>query len=501
MEIHHSNARPGRQFFVIPAILVMAVFLLCASAQASVIPIDVTVGKSAIHSIPDEKPDAKKYKTVIISDPEIADAAIVNPKALRIRGKKAGSTDMIIYYNDGTKDSFDLNVNTDTGALEERIKEIAPGDPVQFRALKNTIIVSGTVSSQERFDRIHSLLLSIGKTYKTTKTVSYLQGGQTLVNDTLTSEGGGEDTNIRFVNMIEVSEIPQVLLQITVASIDRTALKDLGINWSEIAKGIAIFSTVGSPLPIGKITDIAAGGSGAPSSEQQFSNNPNLGIIDTHNGTSYMIRALSNKGLAKVLAEPNLIVKSGEEGKFVAGGEYPVPIVNSATVGNTSAITVEYREFGVKLHFKPFVKENGVIKLMLDPAEVSALDFANAVTLSGFVIPALKKDTVTTSVDLREGESFVIAGLLRDDWTKSLQKFPLLGDIPILGAFFREQHMEKTERELVFLVSPKLIKPMVAGSKTELPGVDEPTAAQNDDMRWFPTGPTPRSLDPEKVGK
>jgi pilus assembly protein CpaC len=476
----------------------MAVFFFCASAQAAVIPIDVTVGKSAIHSVTNPE---LKYKTVIISDPEIADAAIVNPKALRIRGKKAGSTDMIIYYNDGTKDTFDLNVNADTGALEERIKEIAPGDAVQFRAMKNTIIVMGTVSSQERYDRIYSLLLSIGKTYKTTKTVSYLQGGQTLTTEGTTTEGGGEDSKIYFVDMIEVIDIPQVLLQITVASIDRTALKDLGINWSQISKGVALFSTVGSALPFDTLTNIGAGSGGALGGDQTFQNNPNFSVVDTQNGTSYMIRALSNKGLAKVLAEPNLIVKSGEEGNFLAGGEFPIPIVTSATSGTTAAVTVEYKKFGVQLHFKPIVKETGVIQLKLDPAEVSSLDFANAVRLSGFLIPALKTDTVTTSVDLREGESFVIAGLLRDDWSKNLSKFPILGDIPILGAFFREQHMEKTERELVFLVTPKLIRPMVAGSKTELPGVDEPSAAQKEDQKWFPLMPTGRTLDAEKIGK
>jgi pilus assembly protein CpaC len=475
----------------------MAVLLFCASAQAAVIPIDVTVGKSAIHSVTNPE---LKYKTVIISDPEIADAAIVNPMSLRIRGKKAGSTDMIIYYNDGTKDTFDLNVNADTGALEERIKEIAPGDPIQFRALKNTVIVMGTVSSQERYDRIDNVLLSIGRTMKTTRTTSYLQGGQTLVSENTSSIGGGGEGGIMFVNMLEIVDVPQVLLQITVASIDRKALKDLGINWSQISKGVAIFSTVGSALPIDTITNLMPD-AGTLSSEQTFQNNPNFSVVDTQNGTSYMIRALSNKGLAKVLAEPNLIVKSGEEGKFVAGGEFPVPIVSSATSGTNSAITVEYREFGVKLNFRPIVKETGIIQLKLDPAEVSALDFANAVTLSGFVIPALKKDTVNTSVDLREGESFVIAGLLRDDWSKNLSKFPLLGDIPILGAFFRQQHMEKTERELVFLVTPKLVKPMAVGSKTELPGVDEPSAAQSEEQKWIPLMPTDRTLDAEKVGK
>lgn len=498
MKIRLSNARPGRQSFVIPAILVAVVFLLCASAQATVIPIDVTAGKSAIHTITDPE---QKYKTVIISDPDIADAAIVNPKALRIRGKKAGSTDMIIYYNDGTKDTFDLNVNADTGALEDRIKEVAPGDPIQFRALKNTIIVMGTVSTQERYNRIYSLLLTIGKTYKTTKTTSYLQGGQTLVTDTMTTEGGGEDSKINFVDMIEIAEIPQVLLQITVASVDRKALKDLGINWSEVAKGIAVFSTVGSALPFNKITDLVPSGAAPLTGIQTFSNNANFSVIDTHNGTAYMIRALSSKGLAKVLAEPNLIVKSGEVGEFLAGGEFPIPLVTGASAGTVAAVTVEYKKFGVMLDFKPTVKETGVIQLKLDPIEVSALDPANSVTLNGFVIPGLKTDTVRTSVDLREGESFVIAGLIREDWGKNLQKFPILGDIPILGAFFREQHMEKTERELVFLVTPKLIKPMLVGSKTELPGANEPSAAQTDDMRWFPMGPTSRTLDPEKIGK
>ena len=286
------------------------------------------------------------------------------------------------------------------------------------------------------------------------------------------------------------------MLHIIVASIDRTALRDLGVNWSELAKGIHLFSSVGSALPISKILDLNPG-IHTTGSEQIFQNNPNFGVVDWQNGTAYMIRALSNKGLAKLLAEPDLVVNSGETGVFKAGGASPI-LENSAS-GTNNSISVVYQDFGVILNFKPTVTESGLIRLKLDPAEVSSLDFANAVTISGFNIPALKKDSVSTSVDLREGESFVVAGLLKEDWTKSLQKFPILGDIPILGMFFRQQHMEKDDRELVFLVTPKLVKPLAPGTKTDLPGMNEPNAAQENDLKWIPSLPTARSLDAETL--
>jgi pilus assembly protein CpaC len=131
--------------------------------------------------------------------------------------------------------------------------------------------------------------------------------------------------------------------------------------------------------------------------------------------------------------------------------------------------------------------------------EVSSLDYANAITLSGFRIPAIKKDSVSTSVDLRDGETFVIAGLINEEWSKNLDKLPLLGDIPILGAFFRDQRLNKTERELVFLVTPKIMKPMKQGERVELPGSAEPTERQIDDLRWMPLLPSSHSLDPEQL--
>ncbi len=471
--------------------MVMAILLASGTAAASkAIDYEVTVGKSAIITL--SNPVAR----VSVTAPNIADVVAISPTEVQINGISIGSTSLIIWDKSGKKTFFDVNVVGDNTQLLERIHQIAPGDKVDVSVMKDMIIITGTVSSYERQYKIKH----IADEYKALKDAKY-----------------------QIINLVEVAEMPQVLLQVTVASIDRSATKNLGINWSQVGQYGMIFSTVGSAAPISKITDLISGSS-SPSTTQSFGNNPNFGVIDAHNGTAYMLKALSKKGLAKILAEPNLIVKSGETGTFLAGGSIPIPLITTSTAGSNTGITVEYKEFGVRMNFSPVVKENGVIVLGMgknagiskieqsfggtmsssqasnsdEPGiEVSSLDPANGVIISGFNIPALKVDSVRTSVDLREGESFVIAGLIRNDWSKDLQKFPILGDIPILGAFFREQTMSKDERELVFLVTPKLIKPMAPGQKTDIPGMSEPNAGQEEDLRWIPLMPTSRSNDSE----
>ncbi len=499
MKNGHSNARPGSLSFVIPAILIMVAFLLCTSAQAAVVPIDISVGKSAIHTITGAD---TKYKTVIISDPAIADAVIVNPKALRIRGKKAGSTDMIIYYNDGKKDTFDLNVNVDISLVELRIKELAPNDNIQVQGLKNVVIVKGTVSSKEKYDHINDLLKSIG-TNITSKELVYLQGG--IVKE-VDNTGSADDTGIKVINMLEVIDVPQVLLQISIASVDRKAVRDLGINWAYASeKAIGVFSGVGGATSgaavISSALALTSNGSTSPVTS---TGGPQLGVLDVRNNTAYLLKALASKGLAKMLAEPNLIVKSGEQGRFKAGGSFPYPTVQSISGGtgtSSSAISVTFQDFGVIMDFKPVVRDSGIIQLNLVHGEVSSLDFANGVSIGGTQVPLIISDTLNTSVDLRDGEAFVVAGLMQDDWAKKLDKLPILGDIPILGAFFRDQHMQKEERELVFFITPKIVKATAPGAKTELPGANEPSAAQKEDQKWIPLMPNERSIDPEKVGR
>jgi pilus assembly protein CpaC len=485
-----SGRKAGRVPLMVLALAIISYIMAAAGvAEAKSVPINLTVGKATVISVP------VSVKTVSVADPTVADVVAVSPKELEINGKKLGSTSMIVWDMDGNKTFFDLNVSVDLSILKTKIGEIAPGDDVHFQMINNdTLIVTGTVATDYRLQKVRNLLLGFGKDI-TERDLYILQGG---VTKEVRSGGTGPDTGFKFVMLLEVAGAPQVMLQITVASIDRKASSELGINWSYASKNLTVDSAVSSVT--GGLTSIGPLLKGTASSglTTQNINGATFSVVDWQNGAQYLLQALANKGLAKVLATPNLVVRSGESGTFLAGGEVPVPIVTSIGASATPTISVEYKEFGVRLNFKPVVTESGLIRLTIDPAEVSSIS-NNQASINGVSLPIFNTDRISTSVDLREGQSFVIAGLLNSTWTKDLSKLPVLGDIPILGAFFRTQTMDKKDTELMFFVTPKLIKPMAAGEKVELPGANEPNKQQKEDLRWMPLMPTGRSLDLEKV--
>lgn len=486
----HKAVVKGRPALYI--VLALAAYLAMSSGAAfaaNSIKTEVVVGKSAVMSLPDS------VSRVSIADPVVADVVVISPREIQINGKKIGSTSLIVWDKAGTKTFFDLDVVLDTKALKEQIAAIAPGDDIHYKFINpETLVLTGTVATEERKTKIRNMLLGFGQDITETE-LYILQGG--IAKEV--RSGGGTEKGFKFVLLLEVSDPLQVLLQITVASIDRNATRDLGINWSVVTDNVTVDTAVSSVT--GGLTSITGLISGAPGAALSTTGikGATFGVVHWPSGSQYLLKALASKGLAKVLAEPNLIVKSGEKGKFLAGGEVPIPIVSSITGGGGgNTVTVEYKTFGVTLNFEPLVTEAGLIKLKIDPAEVSTIAGVN-VLVEGFELPTFATSRVSTSVDLREGESFVIAGLINSEWSKNLTKMPILGDLPIVGAFFRSQGMEKTERELVFVVSPKLIKPMPAGDRVQLPGSNEPTAQQLDDLRWIPMLPTYRSVDPEQL--
>jgi pilus assembly protein CpaC len=516
-------------FFILTT--AVSVLAIPRASLAAGTPTEVRVGESIILTLPYR---VKRFSVTVQETDENApsDKKITNDKRepkgpalvqvisadetqteMKIDGQYVGKSTLIVWDKDGKKAFFDITVVLDTSELMDRITEVAPGDKVQVRVLKNSVIVSGSVSNEERKARIDSILKSFGRDVKSRDLV-YLEGGVVKEVD---NTGSADDKGIKYVNLLEVTDTPQVQMQIVVASIDRTATRELGINWAYAGRSLTIDSAVSSVSPgLSNISNLLSGTKSGGLATDGI-NGANLGIIHSPSGTQYLLRALASKGLAKVLAEPNLIVRSGEIGRFLAGGEFPIPVVQSANIGggtgNQTSITVIFKEFGVKLNLTPVIKENGNIEIRMcgkpkagdiyseDEAGiiVSSLDFANAVELSGFKIPALKKDYVNTNVELKENESFVVAGLINEEWTKNLDKIPFLGDIPILGAFFRDQKLQKTERELVFFITPKLMRPMMAGEKPQFPGVAEPTREQNEDLSFVPKMPTERSNDPEKL--
>lgn len=286
------------------------------------------------------------------------------------------------------------------------------------------------------------------------------------------------DINVVPLNHNENSQ--QVLLQVKVAQVDRTSLRNLGVSFSVKSNSAEGFSNIiGAPTYPG--SSAIAGNSGAIGSFNPL-DMYTFGISHFPSGTGAVLKALATKNLAKVLAEPNLVVRSGEKGGFLAGSKIPYPIVTST--GGTATSSIVFMDVGVKLNFAPEVMDDGSIRLKIDPAEVSTLSGTLIGGTNGY--PIIDTREVRTNVVLRDGECLVMAGLLSEENIKTMSKVPWLGDIPILGALFRSTTDDIKEKELVFFITPKLIKPMAPGTKVDLPTDKKLTPEQEREMQWIP---------------
>ncbi|TFG57908.1 MAG: type II and III secretion system protein family protein [Deltaproteobacteria bacterium] len=369
-------------------------------------------------------------RRVSIGKPEIADVTVVTPKQLMVTGKAPGETTLIYWTAAGVPTSVDVNVWVENGARKS-LEAIVPGEKFEMSGTPETMILTGSLSSETAQHR----LVESAKAY--TKNV---------------------------VNLLAVERVEQVMLQVRVAEVDRKIVKELGVNF--------LFKTgdvVGGTSPpngfspfSGEVNPLAAGGVLPALS---FSDAVNLFVAKPGTFAAFL-RAMNDRGALKMLAEPNLIVANGGEGKFLAGGEFPV--VYNTSNGGTAGTTVIYKEFGVRLNFQPKITPNGEIQLKIYQ-EVSELDFGNAVVLTGFRIPSLKSRKAESSLQLGDGQTFALAGLIDNKISKQVSKIPLLGDIPILGALFRSTRYQKEETELVVMVTPTIIRPYEKGKMPELP--------------------------------
>jgi pilus assembly protein CpaC len=254
----------------------------------------------------------------------------------------------------------------------------------------------------------------------------------------------------------------QVQLQVRVAEVSRSRMRDLGSSYTSVNGGTAVYGSGGGPATLAQST--------LPGLTTSFAGSAlNLFLFNSGIGTAAYIRALQTQGALRELAEPNLIAMDGKEASFLAGGEFPVPIVQGG--GDKSTVSVIFKEYGVRLNFKPTIVDEDHIRLDLEP-EVSTIDFANGVKFDGFLIPALRTRRAKTSVELRDGQSFALAGLLDNNETRSLSKVPVLGDVPVLGALFKSKSFQKNETELMFFVTAQLVKPVNRDDLPQLRGVD-----------------------------
>ena len=372
---------------------------------------------------------AEPYKRVSVSQPEVADVNLVGPASILLTAKKPGTTQLIIWNDDNRSQVIDVNVGFDVEALRRQLKEMFPGTDINVTVANGTIALRGRVPNVQAAEQA----VEIASPYAP-----------------------------KVLNFLEISGGQQVMLQVRFAEISRAASSELGFN-TFATDGTAAFGSQNSfgGNPIG----------GLATGDRDTIINPAVTVFGAGRIGSTVfeayVTALRRNNLLRVLAEPNLIAISGQEASFLAGGEFPIPVPQDG--GDSTAITIEYKPFGVQLNFVPTVLGDGKIRLRVSP-EVSDLDFTRSVSFGGFVIPSLTKRTVDTTIELNEGQTFAVAGLLSNRVIANKNVTPLLGDLPILGTLFRSVRYERSETELVVLVTPRLVSPLNPGQLTELPG-------------------------------
>jgi pilus assembly protein CpaC len=390
--------------------------------------LSVGIGKSMVVDT------ARPIKRISVGLGDYAEATAVSPTEVLVNGKTVGETSLILWDVSGGRQFIHITVLPDTVASDGHIEAIQrelrtelPDTPLTISEANGSIFLRGTVKDLNSSDRAVQIASTAGKVI-----------------------------NLLYVQ-VPPSD-PQILLKVRFASVDRSLSKQLGINLFSTGLGNTIAGiNTGQFSPPTLTTP-----SGTTTSGLTLSNELNLFAFFPGLNIGATIEAMEAKGLVQVLSEPNLLAANGKKASFLAGGEYPYPVVQGST-GGLSAVTIMFKEYGIRLSFIPTITPRGTIHLQLY-SEVSSLDFTNAVEVSGFDVPAIADRNVKTEIELGEGQSFAVGGLLDNRDTETFQKIPFLGDIPILGKFFQSVSKTKSNTELIVIVTPEIVAPIPAGA-------------------------------------
>lgn len=364
---------------------------------------------------------------LVVGDPEIADASPLGTRSFYILGRKTGRTNLSLYdADDKLLGVINVEVTFDTRGLKDALRTVLPREKIKVRSVNGRVLLQGAVRSS-------------------TAAARAIQVAKDFAGDNVT-------------NAMTVGASQQVTLEVRFIEAKRNTSRDLGVNYSVSAGGIS-FQPFGTALasnaataPFGQlVADMLTGGASA----------------------DIIVQALEKKGAARRLAEPNLTALSGETASFLAGGEFPVPVAQ-----DDNKISIEFKKFGVSLAFTPTVLDNGLINLAIEP-EVSELDFSRTVTTSAIQIPSLIVRRTRTTVELRDGQSISIAGLLQTFNARNADQIPWLGDVPVLGSLFRSSGFQKSETDLLVIITPRLAKPVDPSKR--IPTPLDLTASSNDE--------------------
>lgn len=401
----------------------------------------LTTGRGELLQFPND------IKTVASAEPKIADVVVISPREVMVNAKEAGKTTVIVWDSLTGPIRYNVDVSADTSEMDAFRKEFAeelPGSNIQLTGKGETIVLTGSVTSEEQSKKAQALAQTRAKTV---------------------------------VNMLKApqKDPKQVVLKVLFASIDRTVLNQWGFNLFS-KNGVMVGESSTEQYTSPRFSQLQyTNGSFTNSSSVNFADLLNLFVYRPDLNIGATIKALQENDLLQVLAEPNLVALDGKEASFLAGGSFPFPVLTTTSTGGATApvVTVQFKPFGVRLTFTPTITSSGAIDLKVAP-EVSDLDFSNAVTLQGFLIPALSQRNTDTEVVLKDGESLVIAGLLDNRVTENLVKIPWLGDMPILGTLFKSRQTKKTSSELLVVITPHVAQAIPPGDKAQLPVFVEP---------------------------
>ena len=396
------------------------------------IDVDLLVGRSTILNV------GAPISRVSLTVPDVADALVTAPGQILIHGKSPGTISLFVWDKGGAIKTYEVNVRRDLTILIEQMKQLFPGEQITVAGSGKDVVISGTVTSKY------------------------------VVEKAADVAGGFVEKKENVVNLLQQQEgvaSNQVMLRVRFAEVSRSALQELGAtyllnqfknDWTGRATTEQFASPNFDDSNPGRLT---------------FSDFLNVFVFNSKHGVGAVIRALQTKGLFQSLAEPNLITVNGKEASFLAGGEYPYPVAQSSVSG--TSISIQFKEYGIRLHFTPTVLGGDLINLKVKP-EVSSLDFTNSIVLDGFRLPALTTRRADTEVELQDGQSFAIAGLMNNTLNSTMQKIPGIGDIPVLGLLFKSRAYQKNDTELVVIVTPTIVRRGSTGVSSGLPALVEP---------------------------
>jgi len=381
---------------------------------------------------------------ISVANPDIAEAIVISPYQVLVNGKTPGAVTMILWGQNGETETFDLYVDVDVLALSQKIHEVFPSEHVQIEASKNIVMLTGHASSAAIASRIYELVSA-----EVPKVISLIQV------PTAPAEG-------------------EILLQVKIAEVDLTAARSWGFNFFTLPGGSTTRTLgVAQTQQFGPLSAASVSDSSATMTAQSILN---LFIFRPDLNMGITMQALESHGLLQILAEPNLLTETGKQASFLAGGQFPFPVIQGGSAGSVPTVTVEFKDFGVRLNFTPRLTADGKIDLKVAP-EVSSLDYQNALQLQGFLIPALSTRRVSTEMLLKNGQTFAIAGLMNNQVQRTMDKIPWLGDVPVIGKLFRSWSNTKSHSELLVLVTPHIVTPYGPGQAPQGPKFKVPFLA------------------------